>query len=172
MGSVRELPLWIRYLVAVAVAGAIFIAIVLFVEHNSGPLVEPPVAPNAAQAAQVQKQDQILVSQQQAPHRVTARTADPSSAAAAAVLAFMRAQVSRTFITGPLDGGAECRATGGTAIRAAFHCSVVSGPSAARLRYPFAVIVAPMVRRVTFCQIVTSPDPSVPSPPVSGACRP
>ena len=169
MTSIRALPLWVRYVVTLAVAAGLFALLVVFVNHHNGPLAEPPAGPNPAQAAQSLRQDRIIVAQQQAPHRVHLVRSAPDAAAAAAVTAYMTREVDLGFITGPLVGAARCGPLSGSG--SALRCRIRSGPSSARLMYPFDVVVHPAAREVVFCQVVTSPDPSVPSPPISSACR-
>ncbi|HET9073369.1 MAG TPA: hypothetical protein VFN48_02225 [Solirubrobacteraceae bacterium] len=169
MTSIRALPLWVRYLVTVAVAGGLFALLVVFVNQHNGPLAEPPAGPNPAQAAQSLQQDRILVAQQQAPHRVRLAAADPRVAAAQAITRYMTRQVNLGFITGPIDGATRCGALAGSA--AALRCRITSGPNSARLIYPFDVVVHAAARQVVFCQVVVSPDPSLPSPPISSVCR-
>ncbi len=172
MTSVRQWPLWVRYLIALGTAGIIFAALVIWVHDHSSQAEGLPASPTKAEAAHEQSEDRILVQQQQAPHRVRASSASAQKSAEAAVQAFMGKEVAHGFIVGPLDGHAACTKAGGTAARAAFRCRVYAGAGADKLKYPFDTVVQSAPARVTYCQVVVSPDPSVPSPPVSAACRP
>ncbi len=172
MTSVRQWPLWVRYAIAFVSAAVIFVALVIYVHDHSSQAEGLPAAPSKAEAAQTQQEDRIVVEQQQAPHTVKLASATaPATAAASAVDSYMNAEVSRGFISGPLDGHASCTGAGGTKTRLLFRCKVEAGTKVTRLKYPFQAVVTPAAARVTYCQVVTSPDPSVPSPPLSAACR-
>jgi hypothetical protein len=171
---IRSLPLWLRYVFALTCGAIIVVALVLFVHHNQQPLVESPAAGNSAEQAAEANQDHTLLEQEQAPHvvKLTAH-ATPLAAASKVITAYMAGQVSKGNDTRPLDGPAKCTAAGSRAGRALVHCNVVAGDVAddTSYRYPFDVAVASAAGTVTYCQVVTSPDPNVPSPPVSVRCR-
>jgi hypothetical protein len=172
MAYVRQLPLWLRYVFALGTAAILFAALVIFVHHNQQPLTETPASATPAELRTEQQQDKIVVEQQQAPHvtRLAAHS-HGTAAVSSAVTRYMSFEVSRGFIAGPLDGHAMCAPDGGTAARQTFRCKVYAGQGAGRLMYPFDAVVQPTAQRVTYCQVVTSPLPSLPSPPVTAACR-
>jgi hypothetical protein len=170
--GVRQWPLWVRYAIAFVSAAIIFVALVIYVHDHSSQAEGLPASPNKAQAAATQQEDRIVVEQQQAPHTVKVTSAAaPATAASSAVYAYMDNQVNHGFISGPIDGRASCSAAGGTKSRLLFDCKVEAGTKVTRLKYPFKAVVSPAAARVTYCQVVTSPDPSIPSPPLSAACR-
>ena len=171
MTRVRQLPLWLRYLIAFGSAAVIFVAIVVWVHAHQNQADGQAANPDAKQAAQEQQEDQVVVEQQQAPHtfRFTTGTA-PLKAAGAAVDRYMSQQVSSSLIAGPLDGRASCTAGGGTSGRLLFHCRIHAGAKQTLLTYPFAAVVHPATAVVTYCQVVTPPYP-LKAIPLQAACR-
>jgi hypothetical protein len=168
---VRQLPLWVRYVITIGVAAIIFAALVIYVHHHQAQSEGVPASPNKAQAAQEQKEDEVVVQQQQAPHvvKLAAGTA-PAAAASAAIHSYMSREVSRGLISGPVDGHASCTAAGGSATRRVFSCTIRAGAKVTRLKYPFAAVVQPSAAKVTYCQKVTPPYPLT-EVPLSAACR-
>jgi hypothetical protein len=168
---VRQWPLRVRFLIAFGTAVVVLAALVIYVNAHSRQAEGLPAAPNKSQAAQTQKEDRIVVQQQQAPHVVKFAQATPTlTAAARAVEGYMRNQTARDLISGPVVGPAHCTAGGGPAQRLLFHCQIKAGPSGQVLLYPFQGVVAPGARRVTYCQVITPPYP-LSDVPLSAACR-
>jgi hypothetical protein len=168
---IKRLPLWLRYLCAFGLGAILLVALVLYVHHNQGPLVEPPSAPNQQQAAAENGMDVTIVKQQQAPHVVKLVSGNaPIKAASSAVTTYMSTETKHALIAGPLDGTARCTAHGGSAGREAFHCLVVAGHNQTRLNYPFDAVVDTSGHTVTYCQVVTAPSPSMKMPALSAAC--
>ena len=169
MTQVRKLPLWARYVIAFGSAAVLFAALVVFVSHNQQPLAETPAPPNRSQLAAEQHQDRIVVEQQQAPHVIAATAGvTPARAAAAAVGAYMRAEVSRSLIAGPADGRPRCVGGAAAGGRRFLRCRADAGRGATRLTYPFDVVIA--AGTLTYCQVVTPPIPTL-RVPVVRACR-
>jgi hypothetical protein len=168
---VRQLPLWVRYVIAFGVAAILFVALVIWVHHHTGQSEGVPASPNKAQAAAEQKEAEVVVEQQQAPHVVKLATGSaPAAAAATAIHRYMSSEVSRGLISGPVDGNASCTVNGGSTSRRLFHCTISAGAKVTRLKYPFAAVVQPTAAKVTYCQMVTPPYPLT-AIPLSAACR-
>ncbi len=150
-----------------AVAAAVVIALIEFVnyETNNVPAIAGISSPRAVR--EQNREDTILVQQQQAPHvrRVKAGES-PARAIRAAVVAYMTHQINVGSMDGPIRSS-SCRAAGGTASRLVFHCQVTA--SAQLVSYPFDGVVQPGLGRVTYCQRVTPPVPSM-NVPVSRRC--
>jgi hypothetical protein len=169
--AILRLPLWLRYAIAISTATIIFVALVIYVHDHQAQSEGLPASPSRAQAAQEQKQDEVVIGQQQAPHVVRLATGTaPLQAARAAVHRYVTDQVSQSQVAGPVDGPATCTAGGGSPTRLLFHCNVRAGSAATQLRYPFVAVVVPSAARVTYCQVVTPPYP-VKAVPISAACR-
>jgi hypothetical protein len=163
-GALLNRPLWQRFVIATVVAVVLLAAMVVWVSgHNT----DSPPASQQHLSARANREAEIIVEQDQAPH--TARL--PSGGADAAGLARLlharvAAQVARGAISGPLRAG-ECRPTGfGSRTGRGFTCSVESGS----VFYPFLGVVNTVTGRVTYCK---RDPPPVPSDyvPVSRRCR-
>jgi hypothetical protein len=162
----RTLPLWAQWVIPFAVAAAVVIALVVFVNYETNHT--PAVAGTNPGAVQEQnREDTILVQQQQAPHVVSLKASESSAHAIhAAVVAYMTHQIDVGAMDGPIRS-ATCTRAGGTAARVVFHCRVAA--SAQLVTYPFDGVVQPALRTVTFCQRVAPPIPSM-NVPVSTRC--
>jgi hypothetical protein len=163
----RALPLWAQWVIPFAVAAAVVIALVVFVnyETNQVPVV---AADNSAGAVREQnREDTILVQEQQAPKVVKLKAGEsPAHAIRAAVVGYMTRQIAAGAMDGPIKS-ASCKAAGSTTTRLVFHCSVTA--SAQVVTYPFDGVVQPASRTVTYCQRVAPPIPSM-NVPVSRRC--
>ena len=164
----RSLPLWLQWVLPFAVAAALVLAVVLFVNHetNDVPAIASYNSPSAV--AEQHREDTILVRQQQAPHVARIRPGEaPAVAARRATVAYMTRQINRGSIDGPVTS-ASCRpAAGSTSTRLVFHCGVTA--SALVVTYPFDAVVQPAAGRVTFCQRIAPPIPTM-NVPVSRRC--
>lgn len=160
-----RLPLWLRWVASIVVAIAAIVALVLFVDSNSG---NGPANVKPAAAAQQNREAEILVSEDQAPHSVRiAAAAHPAAALAAAVRANMAQRIARGEIDGPITRTA-CTPTGDrSASRLSFTCRAVAG----NVSYPFFGIVDLSVRRATYCKRDPPPIPSE-NIPISRKCLP
>jgi hypothetical protein len=162
-GAYLALPLWQRFVLAAAVAVALLVAMVLFVEHNN-----TNTNPSLNEAAQVRANHdaEILVAQDQGPHNVRlAAGVAPGMALARAVHARIAAQIAAGAVAGPVTG-VSCRASGPRqGARNAFSCTVVAGG----VSYPFAGVVDTATRQVTYCKRDQPPLPSE-TIPVSARC--
>jgi hypothetical protein len=159
-----QLPLWLRYVVSAAVAVALVVALVVYVNgHNT----DSPPSSNPAAAVQANREAEILVAQDQAPHVVKAPSRLRPGAALVRVL---RADMRRRILQGQIDGPvqrAACRSAGGAARTAhAFSCTVEAG----HVTYPFLGVVDQPARRITYCKRDPPPAPSD-NVPVSRLCR-
>jgi hypothetical protein len=163
----RSLPTWLQWVIPFAVAGLVVLALVLFVnyETNSVPQIAT-VTPNAAK--EENREDTILVRQQQAPHTARLKAGEKAGAALrTAVLAYMTHQINLGAMDGPIRSS-SCRPVGaGGGARLVFHCDVTA--SAQTVTYPFDGVVQTGSGVVTYCQRVAPPVPSM-NVPVSARC--
>jgi N-acetylglutamate synthase/N-acetylornithine aminotransferase len=166
--SYRSLPLWLQWVLPFAVAGGLVLALVLFVnyETNSVPAIALVTNPNAVK--EQNREDTILVRDQQAPHDAKLRAgASPTVALRAAVVGYLTRQISVGSMDGPVKHSSCRSAAGGTSGRLVFHCDVTA--SAQMVTYPFDGVVQPSTGVITYCQRVAPPVPSM-NVPVSKRC--
>ena len=163
----RALPLWAQWLIPFAVAAAVVVALVEFVnyETNDVSAIAGVTSPKAVR--EENREDTILVQQLQAPHVLRlASGQSPVAGIHAAVVAYMAHQINIGSMDGPIRSSGCVRA-GGTSGRQVFRCQVTA--SAQRVTYPFDGVVEPTSRLITFCQRVAPPVPSM-NVPVSSRC--
>jgi hypothetical protein len=131
--------------------------------HNTN----SPPSTNPADAVQANREAEILVAQDQAPHVARLpRGLAPSVGVARVVHGHLAGQVASGSISGPVRT-ARCQATGAhTATKRAFSCRVESGD----VTYPFLAVVDIGAGRATYCKRDPPPAPSD-NVPVSRRCR-
>lgn len=169
MSSLRykSLPVWAQWLLPFTVAAALIVALVWFVHHQTDDV--PAIANVNGHAAVVENQeDTVIVRQQQVPH-VTKLVAGESAGEGArrAVVAFIHSQIARGLMEGPVRSSSCRTAAGSSSAREVLHCSVTA--SALVVTYRFDAVVDPAAARITYCQRVEPPVPSL-NVPVSGRC--
>jgi hypothetical protein len=156
----------LQWVLPLGVGAALVILLVLFVRHqtNDVPLIAKVTSPTAI--AEQNREDHIIVRQQQAPHVVKLkRGATPSDGLRAAVVGYMANQISHGAMDGPITR-ASCRSVaGGTRARRVLRCDV----TASDVTYPFDGVVQPAAGVITYCQRVQPPVPSM-NIPVSTRC--
>jgi hypothetical protein len=155
-------PLWARWVLALG-AGVIFlVALVLFVQHNNN---NSEATQSPAAVARANRQAEVVVAQDQAPHVVALKSgAGARGALVAAVRADMTAMINNGIIEGPVSR-TTCAPTGGHGGRLTFRCAAL----AAGVTYPFLGVVDPGTRQVTYCKRDEPPVPSM-NIPVSRRC--
>lgn len=157
-----HLPVWARWSLSLGIGVILFIALVVFVDHNSNNS-EATQSPQAV--ARANREAEIVVEQDQAPHvaRVTPGQS-PLVAARAAVRADVNTMINKGIIDGTLTR-TRCATTHRRAGRVAFACTAV----VASVNYPFVGVVDVPARRVTYCKHDEPPVPSM-NIPVSPRC--
>lgn len=164
----RSLPPWLQWVLPFAVAGAVVVALILFVEHQTNDV--PAIANyNSASAVREQfREDSIIVRQQQAPHHAKlAAGGAPAAALRGSIVAWMNHQINVGSIDGPIKA-MKCRlAAGSTSGRLVFRCDLTA--AAQSVTYPFDGVVRTSAHAITWCQRVTPPIPSM-NVPVSKSC--
>jgi hypothetical protein len=139
------------------------VALVLFVSHHN--TNSPPIT-NLAGEVRANREAEILISQDQAPHvdRLTSGAA-PAAAIVRAVRVFMASQIARGAISGPLQHD-TCTPVGKRAgVRRAFSCAAQAGG----VGYQFRAVVDTRARQITYCK---DDPPAIPSQvvPLSRRC--
>ncbi len=151
--AVQPPPLWLRWVLAIAVAAALATAIVIAI-HRAGP--EAP-STEAGAEAEVNRVSDIVITEDQAPHSASLPPGlAPAAALHQAIASDVHQRIAHAQLTGPLESIA-CKAAGtGSAGRDPYNCAVRS----AGITYKFLAVVDPSQRRLTWCKV----DP----PPVAG----
>jgi hypothetical protein len=155
--------LWVRWVLSLAAAAAVLVALVLFVDHhNSDSLaVQSPAA-----LARANREADIVVAQDQAPHVVALTPASaPRSAMTRTVRAEMVRLIARGTVPGPLQH-TSCRRAGARGSTVGFSCVA----TAAAVNYQFLGVVDTPARHLTYCKRDPPPVPSQ-NIPVSRRCR-
>jgi hypothetical protein len=156
-------PMWARWVLSLAVAAALLTALIIFVDrHNSN----GPASQNPKAVAQANREAEIVVAQDQAPHVVVLNSAsDPRAAFVAAVRADMSGRINRGTIDGTLQR-VTCARAGQRAGTLAYDCTAV----VADVNYPYLGVIDLAARRLTYCK---RDEPPVPSQniPVSSRCE-
>jgi hypothetical protein len=162
-GGIFGLPLWLRTTFSLAIVAVLLVALVLYVSHHN--TNSPPIT-NLAAEVQANREAEILVSQDQAPHVARlASGATPAEAIEHAVRTFMTNQIARGAISGPLQRE-TCAQVGTRArVRRAFSCAVQTGS----VGYQFRGVVDTRTRRITYCKRDPPPIPSQ-NVPLNGRC--
>jgi hypothetical protein len=161
------LPLWARWAIPFAVAAAVVIALVEFVNYETNDVSAIAGVSSPKAVAEEYREDTILVRQQQAPHVATLGSSQSAAAGIhAAVVGYMTHEINVGSMDGPIRSS-SCVRTGGPSSRQVFHCQVTA--SAQQVTYPFDGVVEPASGVITYCQRVAPPVPSM-NVPVSRRC--
>jgi len=156
-------PLWLQWVLSLVVAAAVIFGLVRFVQSNTANQI---TTENASGEAQENREAEILVAEDQAPHTVPLPA---HTVAAAAVNHAIRADMTTMIGQGSLDGPLQrssCAATGPTGKAGQnFSCTV----SAAGVSYPFVAVVDARARTIVFCKRDPPPVPSQ-NVPLSPRC--
>ncbi len=163
----RSLPLWFQWALPFTVAGALVIALVVWVhyENHHVPTVAAVINPSALSAQNAQAK--TIMRQQQAPHsaRLTPGLA-PATGLERAIAHWLRRQIATGAMNGPLSGGSCVPTPGSTSARVALRCTMVT----AQVNYPFYGVVVPAKGQITYCQRVTPPVYGMDNLPLSPRC--
>lgn len=147
-------------------AAVLVIALVAFVNHQTNDV--PQIANVTSKAAIVEqnREDEVIVRDQQAPHVVKLQPGQPAAAGMrAAVVRYMNVQIAHGAIDGPIRSSWCHLLAGGTETRQLLRCGV----SASGVTYPFDGVAQPGAGVATFCQRVSPPVPSM-NVPISKRC--
>jgi hypothetical protein len=156
-------PLWLQWILSLVVAAAVIFGLVRFVQSSTANQV---TTENASGEAQENREAEILVAEDQAPHTVRLPA---HAAASAAVNRAIRKDMTTLINQGSLDGPLQrssCAASGppGKAGQR-FRCTA----SAAGVSYPFVGVVDAGARTIVFCKRDPPPVPSQ-NVPLSPRC--
>lgn len=149
-----RVPLWLRWVLSLAAAAALLFGLVHFVQTHSS---DSPAPENPAAAAQQNRETEVLVAQDQAPHSVRLKPgAVPAAALQRAIGADMNFLIDHQVLDGPLQSS-KCTRTGPrSSTRLAFSCRAVAD----NVNYPFLGVVEVRSRQLTYCKRDPAPIPS------------
>ncbi len=158
-----RLPLWARWALTVAVAIALAVALVVFVDrHNNNNVA--PLSPKAAVRAN--REAEIVVSQDQAPHVAGLNPAIPPEMAFRRVIG---AQMNKLLADGEIDGPLDrvtCAAAGTGRGVTGYRCT----GEADDVNYIFEGVIDHRARLITYCKRDPPPVPSQ-NIPISRRCQ-
>jgi hypothetical protein len=152
--------MWARWVLSFAVAAALLVGLVVFVDANDNPNAPAPQNPSAVIRAN--REAETLVAQDQAPHAVAV---PPGLDARAGVERAVRGDMTQRIRTGEIEGplgDVRCVGAGG---RSAFSCTA----TVADVNYDYLGVADLGARSVTFCRRDPAPVPSQ-TVPVSRRC--
>jgi hypothetical protein len=158
----RRPPMWVRWVLALGVAALLALALIVFVSHHNDNLLAHE-SPKAAERAN--RLAEIVVSQDQAPHRVTLAAGTSRAAVAHAIRHAMTVRIAKGQAVGPLQG-VRCAGAGTRASDVGYRCRA----TAAGVGYPYQAVLDRRTRTLTFCKHDAPPVPSM-NIPVSPRCR-
>jgi hypothetical protein len=144
----------LKWVLSIVVAVAALVALVRFVQSNTANQI---TTESPAGAEQANREAEILVAEDQAPHTARLRG---HTAPAAALNRAIRADMARMIAQGSLDGPLQrssCAPTGAPGKAGQrFSCAV----SAAGVSYPFVGVVDARARTIVYCKRDPPPVPS------------
>jgi hypothetical protein len=155
--------MWVRWVLSLGTGAALLVALVVFVDNNNSDslAVQSPAA-----LARANREADIVVAQDQAPHVVSLTSASaPRGAMTRTVRDEMTRLIAKGTVPGPLQR-TSCRRAGGRRSRPGFSCVA----TAAQVNYEFLGVVDVPARHLTYCKRDAPPVPSQ-DIPVSPRCR-
>jgi hypothetical protein len=158
----RRPPMWLRWVLSLAVAAALAVALIVFVSHHNDNLLAHE-SPKAAERAN--RLSEIVVSQDQAPRRVTLAAGSSRAAVARAIRHDMTVRIATGGAEEPLQR-VRCATAGTRASEVGYRCRA----TAAGVGYPYQAVLERRTHTLTFCKHDAPPVPSM-NIPVSPRCR-
>ncbi len=158
----RRPPMWVRWTVSLGVAALLAVALIGFVNHHNGNGLANE-SPKATERAN--REAEIVVSQDQAPHVVTVAP----GAAHAAVVHAIRQDMTTRIANGQAGSALQrvrCTRIAGRGADTGYRCRA----TAAGVGYPYDAVLNRSANRLTFCKHDAPPVPSM-NIPVSRRCQ-
>jgi hypothetical protein len=157
--------MWARWLITI-LAFVVLILVGRGFVHNSEGASGPSSAELKAEA-EANREGDIVVEQDQAPHTASLRPgAQARVALEAAIAADTHNRIQSGELTGPFQG-VRCAVSGSPhAGRQAFHCAVHS----ASIAYTFLAVLDEPAHQLTWCKVDPPANGATPIP-VSASCR-
>jgi hypothetical protein len=157
----RRPPMWVRWAISLGVGALLLVALVLFVSHHNGNGLAHE-SPKAAERAN--REAEIVVAQDQAPH-VVILAAETPVAVAHAIRHDMASRIAAGNAVAPLEH-VRCTPGATRGSDAGYRCRA----TAAGVGYPYEAVLNRSTRTLTFCKHDAPPVPSM-NIPVSPRCR-
>jgi hypothetical protein len=154
-------PMWARWALSFGVAALLAVGLIVFVSHHNGNGLASE-SPKASERAN--REAEIVVSQDQAPHVVTLAAGVSRAAVTDAIRHAMTVRIGRGEAGAPLQR-VGCTVTGSRASATGYRCRAI----AAGVAYPYQAVVDRVTHRLTFCKHDAPPVPSM-NIPVSRRC--
>jgi hypothetical protein len=157
--------MWVRWLLAAAVAVALIAAIVIAVDR-AGP---EAATSEAGVEAEANRLADIAITEDEAPRFASLPPgSEPAAALERAIARDVRQRIAGGQLTGPLQG-VTCSADGtGSVGRDPYRCTVHS----AGIAYPFMAVVDESRQRLSWCKVDQSPVADAgPEVLISASCR-
>lgn len=154
--------MWAKFAVSLGVGAILLVALIIFVNHNN---TDSNQTLTPAEQAKVNREAELVVAADQAPHAVTLTAGEsPRAGFVRTVRATMNGFINKGIIDGPLQR-TQCRRHGGGAGRLAFICVATANDQ----NYDFLGVVDTRAHQLTFCRREPPPVPTD-RIPVSPAC--
>jgi hypothetical protein len=165
VSSVRRTPLWARWLLTI-LAFVVLVVVGRAIVHNSEGASGPTKSELAAEV-EANREGDIVVEQDQAPHTASLRAGVPTRVALEhAIAADVHKRIQSGELTGPLQS-VRCGPSGSShAGHRAIHCTVRS----ASVTYPFLAVLDEPAHQLTWCK-VDPPANGATAIPVNARCR-
>jgi hypothetical protein len=154
--------MWAKWVLSFGVGAILLVALIIFVDHHN---TDSPPSQNLAAQTQANREAQIVVERDQAPHVIRLATGlSPREGLTKTVHATMTGLVNKGIIEGPLQ---RVRCTphdhGG---RVALSCAATANG----VNYDFVGVADVRAHRLTYCKRDEPPIPTM-NIPVSARCR-
>lgn len=162
LSSLLNPPMWLRWVLALTVSAALLIGLIEWVSHHNGNGLAT-VGPKAE--ARANREAEIVVSQDQAPHVAIVGPGPHRRAVVRAIRAAMTVRINAGEAGAPLQS-VICHGLGSRAGELGYRCVADS----AGVQYPYQAVLEPATRQLTFCKHDAPPVPSQ-NIPVSPRCR-
>jgi hypothetical protein len=157
----RRPPMWARWALSFGVAALLAVGLIVFVSHHNGNGLASE-SPKATE--RLNREAEIVVSQDQAPQVVTLTAGASRAAVAHAIRHAMTLRIGKGEAGAPLQG-VRCTATGKRASATGYRCQA----TAAGVAYPYQAVLNRRTGTLTFCKHDAPPVPSA-NIPVSRRC--
>jgi hypothetical protein len=164
--AARHPPLWARWLLAIL--GFVILIVVVRAITTGGEGSSNPTSSERTAEVEANREGQIVVEEDQAPHTAPLPSGIPTRAALESAIATdARNRILHGELTGPLQD-VRCASTGPLhAGRRVLRCTA----HANGIAYPFVGVVDERTRQLTWCKIDPPPAGGEPEVPVSARCR-
>ncbi len=164
--AARHPPLWARWLLTIFAFAVLTLAAVLFVRAHSEGSSAPTKSEREAEV-EANREGNIVIEEDQAPHTAPLRTSGPALAALERVIATdARGRVQAGDLTAPFQS-VHCNAKATAGADQAFSCTV----HAAGVAYPYLAVFNKRALQFTWCKVDPPPTGGAPEVPVSARCK-